>query len=145
LGYLWSVGDFTSADEAQSQAIVAVRRAARPAAIGDFLVGLFMLSREEVLGKEGLLAAIDSVVGELPRADFLVALPALRLAFSFFPPAEKETLAAQILILHGGDTADARLLTRLETPADVVAAGMALEAEVTRVAAQWGLGETEDE
>jgi hypothetical protein len=122
-----------------------VRRAARPAAVGDFLAGLFALAREEVIAAGHVVGAIDSVVGELPDPDFLVALPALRLAFSFFPPGEKETLATQVLRLRGGDAADARLLVRLTTDAGVTAAGLALDAEVTRAARRWGLHEPMEE
>jgi hypothetical protein len=145
LGFLWSSGDFSSGEIAQREAIGAVRRAARPAAVGDFLAGLFALAREEVIAARDLVGAIDAVLGELTDPDFLVALPALRLAFSYFPPNEKETLAAQVLRLHGGDAVDARRLVRPTTDAGVAAAGLALDTEVTRVARRWGLNEPLEE
>jgi hypothetical protein len=136
LGALWSLGRLSDGEAAAARAL---RGAALPATLGDFLGGLFALAREEVVRAGGVQRVLDEVVAGLPEGDFLVALPALRLAFSFFPPAEKAALARAVLALHGRAGADARTLLRAPVPAEVVAEGLALDAEVERVLARFGL------
>lgn len=142
VGFLWSLGLFADEAEAQARAERAVRSAARPGSFGDFLAGLFVLAREEVLRSGKLLAAVDAALCGFGREDFLIALPALRLAFSFFPPLEREGIARLVLALHGGDPARAAGMLKLDVPAEEVARGLALEAEVARIAARYGLEET---
>ena len=100
-GFGWSLG-----------AHAAGRRSRGPCAgasgagtLGDWLAGLFALAREEVLRRDERRrsAVLDDLVAAMADDDFLVALPALRQAFGYFPPRERETIAAQLLALHGGD------------------------------------------
>lgn len=133
IGFLWSIGGGSS-DEA-SRGLAGV---SRPESIGDFLAGLFSVAREEVMGSEDLVAAIDAALNAFEGHDFLVALPALRLAFSFFPPREREHVAQRIVALHGAGTS-ARSLLRVEVAADVVARGLAVEEAVSRRAERYGL------
>jgi hypothetical protein len=144
LGFLWSTGYYESPEEGAEAGVAAVRRASLPGTIGDFLAGLFLLAREQILRTPALVATVDSLFVEMVEADFLVGLPALRLAFAFFPPAEKEILARQVLALHGGDPAAARAFLRTEVDPAVVARGMALEAEVTATARRYGLHDLDD-
>lgn len=139
LGFLWAAGGFDDPAAAEAEAVRAVRAAALPARLGDFLLGLFCLAREEVLEARGLLAAVDEALVGLDRRGFLVALPALRLAFGYFPPVEKERLARGVLALSGADPGGARSLLRLEVDADVAARGLALEEQVTARARRFGL------
>ncbi|HXV93817.1 MAG TPA: DUF5682 family protein [Pseudonocardia sp.] len=111
-----------------------------PVTLGDWLAGLFALAREEVLADPALLTTLDEVVGSLTDHDFLVALPALRQAFAFFPPVERETLAAGVLRLRGV-TGSARALLRLRVDPVVAAEGAALDAAVDRALARCGLEE----
>ncbi len=105
LGFLWS----TRAEVDEAAAAHAVRGAARPETLGDFLTGLFALAREEVLHSTSLLGVVDDVVTPMVRDDFLVAIPSLRLAFSYFPPREKEQIARKVLAVHGDGGEDAAL------------------------------------
>ncbi|MFI0239169.1 DUF5682 family protein [Streptomyces sp. NPDC016845] len=100
--------------------------AADPAVLGDWLAGLLALAREEVLrpvpkGEQSLLDTLDGVVTTMTDDVFLHALPALRQAFAFFPPRERERVAQLLLDrrnLHGSartllrTTADPLLLAR---------------------------------
>ena len=106
--------------------------------VGDWLAGLFAVAREEVLADEVLLAALDDVVAAMTEHDFLVALPALRQAFEFFPPAEREVIAAGLL-RRRGTAGSARALLRLRADPLVVAEGQAVEAAVDRALAKAGL------
>jgi hypothetical protein len=137
IGFLWSTGQGSVDDASRGLAGVS-----RPESIGDFLAGLFSVAREEVMGSEGLVAAIDSALNALESHDFLVSLPAMRMAFSFFPPRERERMAQRIVRLHqgvDGTAANARSLLRAEVSADVVVRGLAIEEEVTRRAERYGL------
>lgn len=143
LGFLWSTGFFATPEAGAEAGAAAVRRAGRPSVLGDFLAGLFLLAREEMLRSPGLVSALDALFVEMVEVDFLEGLPALRLAFSFFPPAEREQLARQVLAWRGGDPLEARALIRQETGAETTARAMALEAEVDRTARRFGLQDEE--
>lgn len=145
LGALWSLGRFADEEAATASAVRATRAAALPASFGDFLAGLFKLAREQVVRTPPVTAVLDEVLGELAEQDFLVALPALRLAFGFFPPSEKADIARSVLTLHGRDPAEARSLLRLGASPEVVAAGTALDDEVERVLRRFGLAPAKEE
>ena len=139
LGFLWSTSFFGADAAAETEATVAMRASARPDALGDFLSGLFATAREEVVTADALLVALDDVVQSMTEHDFLVAVPSLRLAFAWFPPREKETIARRLLVLHGKAPAGARDLLRLEVEPAAVARGATIDAAATAVARRFGL------
>ena len=99
----------------------AVRGSSAPEMLGDWLAGMFALAREEVYGDDpdggnGLLEVLDTVVGAMGEHDFLVALPALRQAFTWFPPRERETIARNLLARRGVTVAGAGLLRLADDP-----------------------------
>ncbi|MFF7754936.1 DUF5682 family protein [Streptomyces sp. NPDC007971] len=112
--------------------------------LGDWLTGLFALAREEVAhgtAADGtsLVDILDGVVSALPDTDFLLALPALRQAFAFFPPRERERIAERLLQrrrLRGS----ARSLLRTPAAPLLMARARALEENVTRLLDRHGLG-----
>ncbi|MEU4365900.1 DUF5682 family protein [Micromonospora chersina] len=119
----------------------AVRAAAAPGTLGDWLSGLFALAREEVVaGDAALLGVLDGLLAAMDAHDFLVALPALRQAFGWFPPREREAVARHVLALRGAD-GPARDLLRLDVDPVLVAAARALDARVDAVLAREGLWE----
>ena len=71
--------------------------------VGDFLVGLFALSREELGRSEALLSAIVGGVEDMSAHGFLIALPSMRQAFDYFPPRERADLAERLLERYGLD------------------------------------------
>lgn len=116
----------------------AVRGAFVPRSAGDWLAGLFALAREEVLSHPEVVGLLDELLSGLGGDDFLVALPALRQAFAYFPPRERERIAARVLARRGlGGTG--RGLLRGEFDPAVVAAGMALDDLVDAVLRREGL------
>jgi hypothetical protein len=136
LGFLWSLGDPGAGGE---QAAASLRRSAQPRVLGDFLTGLFALAREEVVRAPGLVAIIDDCLAAFTRDEFLIALPALRLAFTYFPPAERERLALMLLERHGAAGAGAHTLVELPASVEEIARGLALDDEVSRLRARHGL------
>lgn len=137
LGFLWATNGYADLAVAEDEA---VRALARVPSSGDFLAGLFAVAREEVLHADALVAAIDSRLVALTHHEFLVMLPPMRLAFSYFPPRERAVLAQAIAGRHGKGMAEAaRLVSRLKaTPEELVEAGE-LEERITASLARWGL------
>ncbi|WP_346128506.1 DUF5682 family protein [Lentzea roselyniae] len=127
LGLAWALG-------AQPD----VRKVRGIAALGDWLAGLFAVAREEVLASPDLVGVLDELVSAMTEEEFLVALPALRLAFSYFPPRERETIAGTVLA-HRGVEGDARNLTRLTADPMVVAEALAVEHRVGALLTKGGL------
>lgn len=118
----------------------AVRGASRVDTLGDFLAGLFAVAREYVLaeGPGGVLGVLDEVLSGLPEDDFLVALPSLRLAFSWFPPREREAIAARLLDRRGV-RGSAQSLLRLAGDPQELARARAVEARVDDLLAREAL------
>lgn len=104
-GFGWSLGE--SGDPTR-----ALRGAAAPGVLGDWLAGLFSVARDEATADGGLLDVLDGLVSSMTDGDFLIALPALRQAFAYFPPRERHRLA-EALLARRGIVADSRALLRL--------------------------------
>ncbi|MFC7531192.1 DUF5682 family protein [Actinoplanes sp. GCM10030250] len=118
-------GDHLRLPEAQ----VAVRGAFAAGTAGDWLSGLFAVAREAVLAPGGILGLLDDLVIGLGAEEFLLALPALRQAFEFFPPREREAIADQLLARRGLAGSGRDLLRSTVAP-ETVAAGLALDEAV---------------
>jgi len=160
LGFRWSLHDLTLATGMEAQATRTMRRVTDPAQLGDWLAGLFALAREEVLNLEertlsegeadesastgtSLVAALDARIGTMDEQDYLVALPALRLAFGYFPPRERERIATRVLHVHGQGGGAARSMITLPVSAEELVSARTLEREVDAREARYGLGPSE--
>ena len=135
VGLAWALGG--AGDRA-----AAVRDAADPRTLGDWLAGLFALARDEIGaddGEESVLGVLDGVVSALTGSAFLTALPALRLAFSYFPPRERERIA-QRLLERRGLRGSGRALLRTTADPLLIARARSLEDDVTRLLDRHGLG-----
>lgn len=131
LGLCWALGDPVVAADAVPR---------DPTVMGDWLAGLFAVAREEVLEDSGLTPMLDGIVSSLSAHDFLVALPALRQAFEFFPPGERERFATALVRLRGGD-GSGRGLLRLRTDPVLVAEGAVIEEAVDEMLTRAGLAD----
>ncbi|MFJ6462818.1 DUF5682 family protein [Streptomyces sp. NPDC091387] len=122
--------------------------------LGDWLAGLFVLARDEVSGGSGhrtaagsgpdpeaLIAVLDDLMCALPDDAFLAGLPALRQAFAFFPPRERERIAGRLLERRGVHGSSRALLRTTADPLLIARAG-ALEQHVTELLDRYGLGGT---
>jgi hypothetical protein len=130
-GFGWSLG--AAADPQR-----AVRGANAPAVLGDWLAGVFSAAREEAIADDGLLDVLDGLVSAMSEHDFLVALPALRQAFAYFPPQERQTIA-EAMLSRRGIHASARGLLRLRSDPMQTARARDLDAYVDDVLVREGL------
>ncbi|MDR3035839.1 MAG: DUF5682 family protein, partial [Kitasatospora sp.] len=119
--------------------------AGEPARLGDWLSGLFVLAREQLTGPAldaaadaSLFDALDAIVTRLPTDDFLRGLPALRQAFGYFPPRERERIAERLLARRGR-TGSARGLLRTTADPSLLARAAGLELAVTDLLTRYGL------
>ncbi|MFG2626311.1 DUF5682 family protein [Streptomyces sp. NPDC048473] len=123
-------------------------------ALGDWLAGLFALARDEVTGAvgneggdeggsgaESLIDVLDSLVCALPDDEFLSGVPALRQAFAFFPPRERDRIAGRLLERRGVRGSSRSLLRTTEDPL-LIARARTLEESVSRLLARYELGAT---
>ena len=93
LGILWSLGE-------KVDAVRALPGGIPTELLGDWLSGLFALAREQAAGAE-MVGVLDRLVTEMAEDEFLAALPALRMAFAYFPPREREAVAQRLLERRG--------------------------------------------
>ncbi|MBD9726249.1 DUF5682 family protein [Streptomyces caniscabiei] len=125
----------------------AVRALPGAAVLGDWLAGLFAVTRDEMTaaggsggsGPESLIGVLDGMVGAMSDEEFLIGLPALRQAFVFFPPRERERIAER-LMERRGVRGSARSLLRTSADPLLLARAAALEQQVTRRLDHYGLG-----
>jgi hypothetical protein len=137
LGAQWTLGE-SDAHRARGALLLF----ADPARLGDFLAGLFALAREAVQRNPDLIVAVDQVVAAFGDDEFLEALPALRLAFTYFTPREKHHLGLTLLGALG--IKDAASLTKLEVTAEEMAEALAFEGRVWDAANKYGVRLGED-
>jgi hypothetical protein len=129
-GLGWALG-------AAADPVHALRGAAGTDTLGDWLAGLFALARDEVLADDGgVLDVLDDLVTAMP--DFLAGLPALRQAFAYFPPREREIIARRLLARRDL-TGSARALLRTSADPLLIAEARALEEKAGRVLTREGL------
>ncbi|MDO9568600.1 MAG: DUF5682 family protein [Hydrogenophaga sp.] len=94
--------------------LVALMRAIPPRTqLGDYLFGLFALTRALVQDQPELVQALHDTLAQMSHQDFIAALPALREAFAWFPPRERGHMAAQVAGLLGLSAPERNQLTQL--------------------------------
>ena len=108
--------------------------------MGDALTGLLALARNQLAHQPQFVAGINAIVSALDHTDFLLALPAMRAAFAWLPPAERAALAEAVLTLHNMRNVSARVLTApLVVAADEQARALQLEHAALRKLAAYGI------
>ncbi|ORA59718.1 DUF5682 family protein [Mycobacteroides franklinii] len=138
LGARWRLDD-----EAAVDPVDMVRAMSMPETLGDFLIGVFGLAREQVLHTQDgsgfdVLTAVDHIVEDMTERDFLSALPAVRQAFEYFPPRERTRIADRILVARGR-TAAGRAFVRTESDPALLAYAATIEERVESLLSEAGL------
>ena len=77
-----------------------------------FFRGLFYTAKDLIFIGERLLQILDSFFGKVGDLEFMELLPQLRMAFTYFTPAEVDQIAKQAAGLHGKNKKD--LMERAE-------------------------------
>jgi Family of unknown function (DUF5682) len=131
-GALWTLHE---AD--MEQVLADLRSCAAPARLGDFLAGLFALARETAQRHPELVLALDALLMEYTDEPFLEALPALRLAFTYFTPREKHHMARTLLQARGMEAAEP--LPELEVDTATAAEALRFEARLFETLTRYGL------
>ena len=132
LGGSWVLHD-TDGDNVTAR----LQEFADPEHLGDFLAGLFALAREQAQRQRPLISAIHAVLNGFDLDQFLAALPALRLAFTFFTPREKHKLALTLRDLLG--LAGAPDTAALAVSAETAMRALVLEDRLNTLAKTYGL------
>lgn len=132
VGALWTLHE--ADDEAIRQKM---RGFYDPEEMGDFLNGLFCLAREAAQRHPGLVQSIDEMLMTLAAEEFEVALPSLRLAFTYFTPREKHHLLTTLFQSLG--IKQSPLLEKLEVDPEQAAAALAWEERVYAALEKYGL------
>lgn len=132
LGALWVLHDTDGAT-----VTTRLREVSDPNRLGDFLSGLFALAREQAQRQRDLLLGIHDLLLGYSADEFLTALPALRLAFTFFTPREKHHLALTLRAALGQEKEPE--LAALAVDIGTAAAAMAFEERLFATAKKYGL------
>ena len=90
-----------------------------------FLRGLFATARDIVLVGDEFVKIIDKLIKALSMDMFIEVLPELRLAFSYFTPAEIDGIAEKAAAVYNGSKSD--LMTNPQIYDDLYAIGAELE------------------
>jgi hypothetical protein len=133
-GALWGLDETPTA-----QILADLQFMGNPDRLGDFLTGLFALAREVAQRHPELLQQIDQLLLGFDDEMFLVALPALRLAFTYFTPREKHAIARTLVKSWEAPQELATPLSQPDISPDMVARAKAFEARLLEAIQRYGL------
>ena len=141
-----AVGALWTLQEKKADGLLAeLKLFADPSHLGDFLTGLFSLARQTVQREAALLDMLDTLLAQFDDEEFLIALPSLRLAFTFFTPREKHHIAMGLiervnkaLGLQGKEMKLEPLPTLVVSPEDAQMA-LAFECHLKETLTRYGL------
>ena len=117
------------------------------AQLGDAVSGLLALAREELMHDPQFVSGLDARVQQFDDHDFVLALPALRAAFTWLPTRERGNLASQVLALHQMPHLPGSSLTQTHSSwsAEQQASNRLAERDAYANLAAWGLLSVEEE
>jgi len=131
-GAMWMLGEVST-----DQIVTNLRYFSEPSQLGDFLTGFLCIAREIVQRHPELMLSINEPIMDYDEEEFLVALPSLRLAFSYFTPREKYHIARTLLQALG--IAATKPLPTLEVSPETAAKVLAFEAKLFQAVERYGL------
>lgn len=127
-GLLYAYGERDAEEIAQTARGYLLASGEKAGRAADFVRGLFYVARDVIFAWDGMIDMLDDFLRRTDYEEFLMALPQLRLAFSFFTPTEMDRLAGKVAKkygMHTGEFADLK-----EVSAQEYAYGRALEAKI---------------
>ena len=129
----------TGGDMAHEEVLALTRTMPVRDALGDFLYGLFSCARAQASESDGIVRAVHAAIDHMGTEDFLVALPSLRSAFSWFPPRERGALAAHVARLLGLAASEQQRLLNLRDGAQALLDARRIEAQALAWARTFGV------
>ncbi len=133
VGVLWNLGDVDP-----ETILLQMIGFQKPEDLGDFLSGLFMLAREVAQRHPQLVQTVDRMLMEFSGEGFQNALPALRLAFTYFTPREKHHMLSTLFASLGLKSVQA--LPALQVSPEVAAQAMVIEEQLLATIEKYRLG-----
>ena len=125
--------------------VLALTQAVPPRdALGDFLYGLFSCARVLATQSDGIVQAVHSALESMSTENFLIALPQLRSAFSWFPPRERGTIAGLVARLLGLSGTEQTRLLSLRQGGDTLLDAKRIEAQALAWAATYQVISSQD-
>lgn len=97
----------------------------------EFLKGLFSTARDIILSDDSFLEMTDSLITDMEYDDFMEILPSVRLAFSYFTPAEIQDTARAVAKLHGVGKND--ILDRKAVDENMFLFGNGLDSDICEI------------
>jgi Family of unknown function (DUF5682) len=134
IGALWVLGETPL-----TEIIAILTEYFQPEKLGDFLTGLFLLARETTQRDEQLILCINEAICAYDDDAFLAALPALRLAFAYFTPREKNVIAKTLLQAASNDELSTADFLTLPLGVEVATEAIAFEARLFNLINKYGL------
>lgn len=104
---------------------------------GDFLQGFLMIERGLFVHEPSLQILVTHFITQLDEQEFLQVLPSLRLAFTYFNPAEKQKLAKNLV----GENESAQLLVASHWRQHDLQYAQALRETLNEQLKSWGLAD----
>ena len=132
-GILFSYGEVSNEEIAQTTQGYLLASGEKAGKAANFVRGLFYVARDVIFAWEGMIDMLDDFLRRTSYEEFLIVLPQLRLAFSFFTPVEMDRLAAKVAKKYGLRQSEFEELKAVG--ADEYAYGKALEERILRAMA----------
>lgn len=126
-------------DDAAGQVLALLRSIPPRDALGDFLYGLFSCARALATTSDALVGAVHEAIEAMSTEDFLVAIPQLRAAFTWFPPRERGEIAGRVAKLLGLSGREQNRLLSLRDGADALLQAKSIEAQAVAWARAMGI------
>ncbi len=129
-GLLFAYGEETAEKIAETTRGYLLASGEKAGKAADFVRGLFYMARDVIFACEGMIDMLDDFLLRTEYEEFLKVLPQLRLAFSFFTPAELDRLASKVAKKYGIRTMEFENLKAVS--AEEYAYGRALEERILK-------------
>lgn len=97
----------------------------------EFLKGLFSTARDIMLSDECFIKMVDNLITEMEYDDFMEILPSMKLAFSYFTPAEIQDTAKEVAKLHNTDKSN--ILSRHAVDEKMFEFGNEIDADICEI------------
>ena len=127
-GLLYAYGKRTSGEVAVCMRGYLLSSGEKAARAADYVRGLFYVARDIIFARDGMIDMLDDFLGRTDYEGFIQILPQLRLAFSFFTPAEMDRLAGMVAGKYGLKRGEFRELSQVTD--EEYAYGRELEARI---------------